>query len=360
MAFITLKRGGRVWRVNTDTWGSALKIQWSAKLPHFVKGVVKESPNFKVEELDVDVIAQYSTTKFSDTSNFKKFIIDAFNSTDMDAAYASLEEATVKVGESAITELKDAFKANFDNGKSKWSPISSQRLARRAAMSVLGMPNQLPDDPTVHYSEDVFKKAIESFTLRIDIDRTKGLFKLGFSSMNVRDIPNAVHPDFVGYKSRYKGPNQILMSIMGLNKSNQKGTSTSGGPMIVPLYRTGTEYGNVWSRTGYRRQVTTKSGGTQWKNIDLGYTQKAMAYLNSSYPQVRYPSKTTPEPEGVPVLFVNSITTRKFHFQQPYSTDERVVFWAKSKGRGGKIVFPENVANILITKGLLSKSVHEV
>jgi hypothetical protein len=340
---------GKLLAVPEEKFNQTINLKFTWNVSNIFKEILKPDRNTKVKYVKIQpnisaLTPRGGVNSISDPSNFKLFFYDTLNEGE-EKAYANLNtEKISKAAENASAELRAAFLDNLTTGPSIWKEVSNERLNRRSIMTSLGSTTQLPVDPSVHYTESVFKKVIDSYKYTVTNDAKKNILKIELKSDK---LPNAPHPDFVGWKSGFKGPNEILLSIMGLQVKNNSGISKSGNNMIVPITRE--NYGD-WSRTSYRKQVNG-----DWKTINLGYEQKAMAYIGGGYPTIKYPSKNTPEPPGIPVMFVLKINTKPYYFQDANNESKRrVVFWSKEK-IGGTITFPKNVLSVLKKNGFLSK-----
>lgn len=275
-------------------------------------------------------------------STFGDTILGMLNYDTVDEGYRkSITEVLPKMLENATTELRDAFSATLADGASTWQPVSHERLARRAAMAALGSPNQLdPNNPQEHYTKSVFDKFINSFTFKINADDASQEIEIELYA----PVPqNSPHPDFVGLRSNYKGPNEILLSIMGLQIKANPGVSSSGKKMIVPV---GTSETNIFSNK-FERFITTSRGIRDGSGTPSGYVRKYDAAITTGRNRFIYPSKTNPLPEGVPVGFTDQIRTGEVYFQNVDSYNKRPVFWSKSREGGGWVEFPPKVEAVL-------------
>ena len=210
------------------------------------------------------------------------------------------------------------------------------------------LESALPVKDKVHYKNTLFEIVIKNF--KADIKYSDGKFKLVMKS----PIPSSRHFDFAGYNSSYRGPNEIMLSIMGLNVKNPKGTATSGRKMVIPV---GTSVSNIDisapSVTYYNRKRTRKSGSTYWARVNYRYSRKFDAVIGAGG-KFKYPSKENPTPQGVPVIFRRSISVKPYFFQRPGSSRTRCVFWTQDTQ--GIIRFPKNVANAIESSGLIGNN----
>ncbi len=343
-----------------DWLNSALNLRFTWKVSNVFKEILKPDRNNKVlyvkVQPDISVLSpRGGINSISDPSNFKLFFYDVLNEGE-GKAYANLNtERISKAAENASVELRAAFLDNLTKGPSIWKEVSNERLNRRALMTEMGSTKQLPVDKNAHYTESVFKKVIDSYNYVVTNDAKSKTFKIELKSDK---LPKDPHPDFVGWESGFKGPNEILLSIMGMRVNNNKGVSSNGKKMIVPI---GTSETNItdhsFQRTGYNAKIRG-----EWRWIKLPYTQQyhfavnKNAYKGDKKTAGTYPSKDNPLPVGVPVVFMDSIRTAPYYFQDPNNESKRrVVFWSKEKV-GGTIKFPINVQKVLQKTGFLSKA----
>jgi len=250
-------------------------------------------------------------------------------------ASKNLEERMNKL----LEYLKQAFRQNLRG--SKWQPLSSGRLARRALWKELGK-GYMPVDRHSFYDDSLMERVINNFKVK-KIESEKSVAY----EISAR-MPTKTHPDFTGWHTSYKGPNQVLFSMMGLKVRNNPGRSSTGSMMMIPLA--------VWSTPTLTKYYYTKRDGKhaysyRWYDPKIGEFHAVMKDGKAIYP-----SKMTEQfsPSGVPVMFVKQIDTsliNRSHIQNPLSAKGRVIFWAYDNNN--RLYFPKNVALAIKRSGLL-------
>jgi len=319
-----------------------LGLNFKISIPKAISDEVRSATGVQIKTTPIHFRKTKYVDSFSSVTSDMDWVVNSFNFSDEEYFANKVRDNITEVSNRTIENLQVEFMNNFEQGKSSWKEVSQQRLARRAAMMNLTGRNILPIDGSDHYTEHIFNDAINNFKAEIRETANKYYIKLGSKFAIKR------HCDFFGYKSTYLGPDEISLSILGLNVTAPKGTSSTGKKMIIP---TGIDNNNLFfnlNRTSYQRKRKTKEG-EKWVTINLGYTQKFDAVI--SHGKFIYPSKRNPEPQGVPIIFKDKINVKHFDFQKPGSGSERVIFWIQDSA--GVLKFPINVSSVLKTSGFI-------
>jgi|GEM_PF-5892189 len=387
--FVVRKRKAGRTEVPYETLKKSLSFKIELHLPKLLATEIKSTSKVKVVSSPVKISHPYDSVKLMNASALHYAVAGMLHSKSIDEGYTVfLYNKLQKPMKDTVEDLKIAFKRTFDVGTSTWEAVSNERLARRAALHALGVPGQLKYTKQT-YTTQVFRSAIDSFSSRVRTYEKRAVTKVEFFAPLSSSAHR--HPDFAGYKSRYLGPDEVRMSILGLNIVNHFGTAGSR-KMIVPIGLSPSKifYNKLrvdpkkpWKRwdaliipsaggavfeypikppdwnkdkrdfswAGDESETATRWG---WETVAGAEGKKTARRVETDVIEEEDFERRSSSASGVPIIFQKGINAQPVYFQDPVDPKgRRPVFWAYDKS-SGRIYFPPLVRSTLIKHGVLS------